>query len=257
MRRRLVAPIIISTIFMVVLIMAPALALAIVNNPPVADPNGPYAGVVGIPVNINGSGSYDPDPGDSIIFYNWDMDNDGSYDDATGVAVTWTWFTTGTKTIGLKVSDTVGNADFATTTVTVGPNNPPVADPNGPYAGVVGIPVNINGSGSYDPDPGDSIIFYNWDMDNDGSYDDATGVAVTWTWFTTGTKTIGLKVSDTVGNADFATTTVSVTPPSPPVEVGGEVYPVNKLTIVAPWIALAVVIIGGATIAVRRRRAQS
>ena len=43
----------------------------------------------------------------------------------------------------------------------------------------------------------------------------------------------------------------------PVIEVGGEVYPVNKLAILAPWIALAAVIIAGATIAVRRRRAKS
>ena len=41
------------------------------------------------------------------------------------------------------------------------------------------------------------------------------------------------------------------------VEVGGEVYPVNKLSVLAPWIVLAVAILGGATIAVRRRRAES
>ncbi len=43
----------------------------------------------------------------------------------------------------------------------------------------------------------------------------------------------------------------------PPIEVGGDVYPVNKAAILAPWIALIAVIIAGTTIAVRRRRAQS
>ena len=44
-------------------------------------------------------------------------------------------------------------------------------------------------------------------------------------------------------------------PPSP-IGVGGEAYPVNKLAILAPWIALAVAIIAGATIVARRRRTQ-
>jgi hypothetical protein len=43
--------------------------------------------------------------------------------------------------------------------------------------------------------------------------------------------------------------------PVPP--VGGEAYPVDKLAILAPWIALAAAIIAGATIFMRRRRAQS
>lgn len=46
-------------------------------------------------------------------------------------------------------------------------------------------------------------------------------------------------------------------PTPPPVEVGGTVYPVNKLTVLAPWIILAAVIIPVATIVIRRRRAQS
>lgn len=43
-------------------------------------------------------------------------------------------------------------------------------------------------------------------------------------------------------------------PPPPSLEVGGEVYAVNELIILAPWITLAAVIIAGAILAVRRRR---
>ena len=46
-------------------------------------------------------------------------------------------------------------------------------------------------------------------------------------------------------------------PGIPATPVGGEAYPVNKLAILAPWIALAAAIIAGATIFMRRRRAQS
>jgi hypothetical protein len=42
-----------------------------------------------------------------------------------------------------------------------------------------------------------------------------------------------------------------------PVEVGGEVYPVNKLAVLAPWIALAAAIMVSVSIVVRQRRAQS
>jgi uncharacterized repeat protein (TIGR01451 family) len=50
---------------------------------------------------------------------------------------------------------------------------------------------------------------------------------------------------------------VTVEPPPPPMEVGGTIYPVNKLSVLIPWIALAAVLIVGVTIVVRRRRAQS
>ena len=45
-------------------------------------------------------------------------------------------------------------------------------------------------------------------------------------------------------------------PPPPPVGVGGEAYPVSKLGILAPWLALVAAIMAGAAIFMRRRRAQ-
>jgi len=39
--------------------------------------------------------------------------------------------------------------------------------------------------------------------------------------------------------------------------VGGEAYPINKLTILAPWMALTAAIVVGIAILARRRRAQS
>ncbi len=50
---------------------------------------------------------------------------------------------------------------------------------------------------------------------------------------------------------------VEITTPSP-IGVGGEAYPVNKLAILAPWIGLAMLLIGGITwFTLRRRRVQS
>ncbi len=48
-----------------------------------------------------------------------------------------------------------------------------------------------------------------------------------------------------------------VPPSPPPLGVGGEAYAVNKLAILAPWIALIVAIVAAAIIFLRRRRAQS
>lgn len=41
------------------------------------------------------------------------------------------------------------------------------------------------------------------------------------------------------------------------IEVGGDVSAVNKIALLAPWIALVAVIIAGATIVMRRRLTQS
>ncbi|MBN2132289.1 MAG: carboxypeptidase regulatory-like domain-containing protein, partial [Sedimentisphaerales bacterium] len=93
------------------------------NRPPVADADGPYTGQVAQPVTFDGSGSYDPDAGDSIVSYEWDLDNDGQYDDATGVTVQHTWSAAGSGTVGLRVTDSFGDSgvDSSTYTIEEGP----------------------------------------------------------------------------------------------------------------------------------------
>ena len=50
----------------------------------------------------------------------------------------------------------------------------------------------------------------------------------------------------------FVITTTTPTPPPPP--VGGELYPVNKLGILTPWLVLALVLVMGGGILVLKRR---
>lgn len=48
------------------------------------------------------------------------------------------------------------------------------------------------------------------------------------------------------------------TMPTPPTrQVGGEAYTPDKLAILAPWVTLALAIVAGTTIVIRRRRARS
>src|SRR3954464_15094086 len=49
-------------------------------------------------VTFNSSCSHDPDEGDSITSQAWDLDNDGAYDDGTGVTATRTFPAAGTYT---------------------------------------------------------------------------------------------------------------------------------------------------------------
>jgi len=80
------------------------------------------------------------------------------------------------------------------------PNNPPVADANGPYTGLAGQPVHFDGSGSWDPD-GDALT-YAWDFDMDGQYDDGTGGQPAYTWNSTYAGNIKLRVTDSHGDSD-------------------------------------------------------
>ena len=57
----------------------------------------------------------------------------------------------------------------------VAANMAPVADAGGPYFLTAGDKLYLDAQMSYDPDGGPSWLTYQWDLDNDGEFDDATG----------------------------------------------------------------------------------
>ena len=97
-------------------------------------------------------------------------------------------------------------------------NTPPIADSNGPYTADEGTPITFDASGSSDLDAGDSIVLYEWDLDNDGVFDDATGVNPIATWNDDYSGTITLRVTDSNGATDTDSTTVTVSNVAPTVE---------------------------------------
>ena len=193
---------------------------------PFAAAGGPYTATAGIPFTLDGSGSWEIDPGDSITSYQWDLDHDGVFFDdvdlsSGSASATWTYDTPGVYNIALKVLDngaynpvgcTIGVdctpleslPDF--TTVTVVENLAPVADAGGPYTVPEGTPLSLDGSGSSDPN-GDALT-YAWDLDADGVTDDSTDAQPSWTYMDDGPVNVTLTVSDTLLNG---TTTAVVT----------------------------------------------
>lgn len=86
---------------------------------PTADAGGPYVVCAGDPVTLSGVAS--TAQVGTIVTWEWDLDNDGEYDDAFGETVTNTWNTPGTYTVGLEVtsSDSLVLQDTVEVTVTV------------------------------------------------------------------------------------------------------------------------------------------
>lgn len=107
----------------------------------------------------------------------------------------------------------------------------PTADAAGPYVTVEGTDVTLDATGSA---PGShssagGIVSYEWDLDDDGQYDDATGSQPSFTSVgQDGVFPIGLRVTDAFGNSDTASTTVTVTNVAPTVTVD-EITPIDEL----------------------------
>ena len=97
---------------------SPADLGALLNTSPTADSGGPYPICEGADLVLDASGSVAPEPNDSLSF-SWDLDNDGQFDDASGVNPTIPWSTLvslGVSSVGqhpvqLRVHDTGGLTD--------------------------------------------------------------------------------------------------------------------------------------------------
>lgn len=193
-----------------------------INVPPIADANGPYTGIEGSPITFDGSGSYDPDG--TIVSYEWDLDDDGEFDDATGATPTKTWDAPYSGNISLRVTDDEGATDINSTSLAIVPLNvPPVADADGPYVADEGSTITFNGSGSYDPN--DDIVSWLWDLDGDGIYEanatETTGT-VNYTWCDDYFGNVSLRVTDSFGATDLDNTTVAVLNVPPTADAGSD-----------------------------------
>ena len=104
------------------------------NQPPAAAAAAtPTTGPAPLTVEFDGSGSSDPDAGDTLS-YAWDLDGDGEYDDSTAVAPSHTYTSQGFYTASLRVTDSHGAASTAAVTISVG-NTAPTATITSPAPG--------------------------------------------------------------------------------------------------------------------------
>ncbi len=109
------------------------------NNPPTANPGGPYNGVTGFPVALNGSASSDPDPGQTLT-YAWSF---GDGNTGTGATPSHIYTAPGNYIVSLTVTDNGSPAlsntastsasivNFIPITIVQAGGNPPVIKTNG------------------------------------------------------------------------------------------------------------------------------
>ncbi|MEQ1860005.1 MAG: PKD domain-containing protein [Chthoniobacteraceae bacterium] len=175
------------------------------NEPPIADPAGPYTGVAGQVIALSASDSIDFDG--TITTWAWDF-GDGT--NGSGENVAKTFASAGTYTVLLRVTDNLGTFSEETTTVTVTAaptNQPPVARPGGPYVGATGGVISFDGSASSDPDG--TIASYAWNF-GDGAT--GTGATPAHGYTNAGTFNVTLTVTDNSGATHTASTTATISP---------------------------------------------
>jgi PKD repeat protein len=190
------------------------------NQPPVALLIGPTAGTVGQVLTFSDDGSYDlnNDP----LTYSWSFSEGGT---ANGPTTTRSYNAAGTYTVTLTVSDNHGGSDSAELAVTISlaPNQAPVARLTGPTVGTVGQVLAFNDNGSSDPD-GDPLT-YTWTFSEGGT---ASGPSTTRSYNAAGIYTVTLAVSDSHGSTSSASLTVNITAAGDRPVAISETYPFFK-----------------------------
>ncbi len=133
----------------------------------------------------------------------------------------------GVFTVTVTVNDGDGGIGSDNFTVTVN-NVAPTAEAGGPYAGVTNQPVPLDGSAT---DPGSNDVpTYDWDLDNNGSYETTNQQNPTKTFSSAGTYTVRLRVTDDDGGVgtDQATVTINtgvqITVTTNPIAIGKQIY---------------------------------
>ncbi len=118
--------------------------------------------------------------------------------------------------VSVNITDKDGGSTLQTHPITItGVDPPPVADAGGPYVTVEGNNLSLTASGSTG-----SITLYEWDLDNDGQFDDAVGLGANFVATDNGVQIVGLRVTGP-GGTSTDTATISVSNVAPLASITG------------------------------------
>ncbi|MFC1859490.1 PKD domain-containing protein, partial [Thermodesulfobacteriota bacterium] len=129
---------------------------------------GPVRGSAPLEVNFSGTGM---DSDGTISTYEWDFDNDGTYDvsSSTSPDTSHTYAMAGSYNAIFRVTDSDGNLATDAVNIEVNAEGAPLAMMyTTPENGTHPLDVQFRGSGS---DADGTISTYEWDFDNDGAFE--------------------------------------------------------------------------------------
>lgn len=179
-------------------------------------------------LTLDASGSFSFTPDEPLTF-SWDVNGDGIFDDASGITPTLTadqlinLGLVGGNTYGVrvKVAQSFDPTNFSISAPVALNYFSIVLKTGGPYVVNTGQQVTLTAG-----DSGPQAT-YQWDLNNDGIFDDAVGRIVTYTPIDNGVYTVGLKVSSGSQTASRATTITALNV-APTVNVTGQTTVTRK-----------------------------
>jgi PKD repeat protein len=172
------------------------------------------------PVTFTGSAS--SPTGKAIASMEWDFSYDpssGQFDvEATGASVVHRFATPGPKSVALRIQEAGGGFAIVRPTSPLIVNAPPRAGFTvSPGEAFVGDGVTLSSTSA---DPDGPLTRQDWDLDNDGQFDDANAAVVSANFTRAGTYPLALRVTDARGATSTATGQVVIrtrpVPPPPP-----------------------------------------
>jgi PKD repeat protein len=175
------------------------------------------SGAAPLTVYFDGTGSADPDAGDTLT-YVWDFGDGTTATETTTATVSHVYADVGTFTATLQVRDNHGAtsapASLQITSSALADNHAPTASITADVtAGPSPLTVDFDGSASSDPDAGDTLT-YIWDFGDVTASNETTAATVTHVYSAPGTFTATLTVRDNHGGMSApATVQVQVDAP--------------------------------------------
>jgi gliding motility-associated-like protein len=129
----------------------------------------------------------------NIASWNWDLDNDGLYDDASGSSVSFSFGQPSSYVVGLQVTSSQGCQATTSQNVTVDPM---------PSIGFTVAEVclgDLTELTSTSAVSSGVITNYQWELNGNGFFDDATGASISNQFISDGNYQIGLQVTSDQG----------------------------------------------------------
>ncbi len=181
-----------------------------VNGPPVAD-----LSIMSSPAATDSQvlldASRSTDPNQDPLAFSWDLDGDGIYGDAAGALQTVSYPKPGRYRVGVQVSDGHGATSTAVGSITVlADQAPTVSFASDPASPTVGAGVTFTATVA---DADGVITHIDWDLDDDGDFDDAAGPWATWSFSVAGHHRVAVRATDDRGVATVAFRSIVVADP--------------------------------------------